>query len=86
MAHLEITHYLDDEGLRHVLFPRSDIVKEMVVDTHRFGLLDGPFEHYERSIFDEGPTDSGLHKVTESFDYKLSIPWFGFIFSWDRVC
>ena len=82
MAHLEITHYLDVEGLRHILFPRSDIVKEMVVDTHRFGLLDGPFEHYERSIFDEGPTDSGLHKVTESFDYKLSIPWFGFIFGW----
>ena len=78
MTHLEITHRVDDEGLRRVRSPRTDLVVEREVEHDSFALVDGPFEFYKRSLVVES-TSTG-HTVIETIDYRLSIPWFGFLF------
>ncbi|MEE3255909.1 MAG: hypothetical protein VX222_01375, partial [Actinomycetota bacterium] len=80
MAHLEITHRVDDEGLRRVRSPRTDLVREKQSGDDLFSLVDGPFEFYERSlVVESGPNG---HLVIERIDYQLSIPWFGLFFRW----
>ena len=49
MTHFEITHCVDDEGLRRVRLPRNDLVEEKALGDDRFSLVDGPFDHYERA-------------------------------------
>ena len=78
MTHLEITHRVDDEGLRRVRSPRTDLVLEKEVEQDLFVLVDGPFKFYERSLVVDS-TATG-HTVIETIDYQLSIPWFGFLF------
>jgi len=80
VAHLEITHRVDDEGLRRVRSPRTDLVREKQSGDDLFSLVDGPFEFYERSlVVESGPNG---HLVIERIDYQLSIPWFGLFFRW----
>ena len=80
MTHLEIIHYVDDQGLRRVRSPRNDLVEEKALGDDRFSLVDGPFDYYERSLLVR--SDSNKHTVTEQFIYRLSIPWFGILFWW----
>ena len=80
MTHLEIIHYVDDQGLRRVRSPRNDLVEEKALGDDRFSLVDGPFDYYERSLLVR--SDSNKHTVTEQFIYRLSIPWFGILFCW----
>ena len=80
MTHFEITHCVDDEGLRRVRLPRNDLVEEKALGDDRFSLVDGPFDHYERRL--EVRSGPNGHTVIERFDYRLSIPWFGILFRW----
>ena len=80
MTHLEITHCVDDEGLRRVRSPRNDLIEEKDLGDDRFSLVDGPFDYYERSLLVR--SGSNTHTVIERFDYRLSIPWFGILFRW----
>ena len=78
MAHLEITHDLDDEGLQRVSSPRADLVRETDAGNGEFALIDGPFTLYKRTL--TIVSEPGRHLVKEQFEYELSIPWFGFLF------
>lgn len=78
MAHLEITHDLDDEGLKRVSSPRADLVRETDAGNGEFALIDGPFTLYKRTL--TIVSEPGRHLVKEQFEYELSIPWFGFLF------
>ena len=80
MTHLEITHQLDDDGLRRVRLPRTDLVQEKDLGNNQFSLIDGPFKTYKRTL--TVTSKPNKHLVTERFDYELSIPWFGFLFRW----
>ncbi|HJL99271.1 MAG: MFS transporter [Acidimicrobiales bacterium] len=80
MTHLEITHQLDDDGLRRVRRPRTDLVQEKDLGSNRFSLIDGPFKAYKRTL--TVTSEPNKHVVIERFDYELSIPWFGFLFHW----
>lgn len=80
MAHLEITHHLDDQGLRRVRSPRTDLVQEKDLGNDQFALIDGPFEAYKRTLV--VIPEASKYLVQERFDYELSIPWFGFLFRW----
>ena len=80
MTHLEITHQFDDDGLRRVRLPRTDLVQEKNLGNNQFSLIDGPFKAYKRTL--TITSEPNKHLVTERFDYELSIPWFGFLFRW----
>ena len=65
-----------DENRRLVLTPRDDFVQEIVGDTpDRFVQADGPFTSYERTV---ESSEIGLRETTS---YRLSIPWFGWLFA-----
>lgn len=53
---------------------------EVPVGQERFGLADGPFFAYERTVAAE-PVD-GCVRVTEHITYDLAIPGWGFLFRW----
>lgn len=52
------------------------LVTEDEVAPGRFVQRRGPFEHYERTLTPDG---DGLHQHVE---YRLVIPWFGWLFAW----
>lgn len=60
--------------------PRNGIVAEQVVDDGsepaRFTQLEGPFTSYERSVTIDGD------RVVDTTDYRLVVPWFGWVFRW----
>lgn len=76
----------DDDDHRHiVLTPRDDLVDEMTAGPadpaspsdgpRRFVQRHGPFEAYERHVTE---SDGRLH---ESTTYRLTIPWFAWLFA-----
>jgi MFS family permease len=63
--------------------PRSDIVAERPgEEPDTFELADGPFRHYHRRLDVEPLAESGLHRVTVSFDYTLALHLWSFLFRW----
>ncbi len=71
----------DRQRLAGLRAPRQDaLVVEVPVDDDRFGLGDGPFWAYERTVTDR-PVDGGV-EVTERITYDLAIPGWGWIFRW----
>ena len=64
--------------------PRDDLVGEQADGDDRFLLDHGPFEHYERTLA-VSPTSDGLHRVTESFDYRMAMPVWSVLFEIGRA-
>ncbi len=56
---------------------RHDVVDEQAADDGSFSQQSGPFRHYRRDI--TRAPDGG---VVETTTYRLSIPWFGWLFEW----
>ncbi len=60
--------------------PRDDFVREEAVQdgdgVTKFRQADGPFSEYERRVERVDGHDR------ETIDYRLSIPWFGWLFAW----
>jgi MFS family permease len=81
VASLTVTHDVDAAGRDELLRPRADVVAETELSPGLFGLLDGPFDHYERSALVE-PTGAGRYHVTEQMSWTLAIPYFGWVFWW----
>lgn len=67
------------ENCARLLGPRDDFVKdiasELPNEPHTFTQSDGPFSHYHRTV----ETDRNVLRETTS--YRLSIPWFGWLFA-----
>ena len=77
MTWIVLTREVDEHGLRRLLDPRDDVVKETPERGGRYGLDDGPFEFYERTV-DHRPVRGG-HRVTETIHYRVDIPYFGWL-------
>lgn len=56
---------------------RDDLVAERAEPDGTFSLLGGPFTSYRRVVERD---EHGV--VTETIDYHVAIPWFGFLFWW----
>ena len=84
MTRLTVDHEVDDQGLEELLSPRDDLVLEAVAqagdEQGRFTLAEGPFEHWERTVEVRSSRD-GTHQVTETFDHRLAIPVWRFMFA-----
>ncbi|NDH96716.1 MAG: hypothetical protein EBZ17_04540, partial [Actinobacteria bacterium] len=76
-THLECT----DAELAERRTPRVDIVAERVTGTDEWGLDEGPFRSYRRTISTTARPD-GRHDVVETTTYRLGIPVWGWLFAW----
>jgi MFS family permease len=74
------TDVLDDHALSEVLRPRVDLIEERRVDDETFDLVDGPFDRYRRTVTTRALGD-GRHEVTQTTDYRLAIPLWGWMFA-----
>ena len=77
---LTITKTLDDKELNALREPRDDLVAERLAGEDKYELLHGPFSKYERKIVVETET-KGVNLVSETFSWRLSIPFWGIFFS-----
>jgi MFS family permease len=76
---IETVTVCDDAELDRRRRPRADIVAEQSTGPDRWGLGSGPFHTYERRL-DARPTDDGRWRVTETTEYRLGIPVWGWLF------
>ncbi|NDH83877.1 MAG: MFS transporter, partial [Acidimicrobiia bacterium] len=76
-THLECT----DAELAERRTPRVDIVAERVTGTDEWGLEEGPFRSYRRTIKATARPD-GRNDVVETTTYRLGIPMWGWLFAW----
>ncbi len=65
----------DPTTLANLTSPRSDLVVERETVAGTFEQLSGPFEHFERTV----RVDADV--VEETTAYRLTIPWFGWLFA-----
>ncbi len=79
------TFTVDDEGLAALQAPREDLALETDEGAGRYGLAEGPFDHYERILeVTEIPVETAApgagepgalrHRVTETTTWELAIP------------
>lgn len=73
-----VRRWPDDPATRAWLCsPRDDLVREAPVDASgRFGQADGPFEHYERRVV------AADGELVETVRWRVTIPWFRWLFAW----
>jgi MFS family permease len=75
MPRIVTTHAVDDDGLRLLRTPRTDLVLEREDGPDRFAAAGGPFSRYERSLAVE---QDG--RITETIDFRLAVPFWWIVF------
>ena len=70
---------LDQRDAVAALAPRDDLVLERELAPGRFGIADGPFRRYERTV---AVTDvgEGRSRVVQRVRYEAALPFFGWMF------
>jgi len=81
VSRLTVVHEVDTAGRDALLAERADVVVETPPVRGRYGLAEGPFDAYERTV-DVQELAAGRFRVTERMRYRLAIPYFGWIFWW----
>lgn len=81
MARVVVRSAADAEGLARILRPRTDLVLERDLGEGRFEAASGPVESYRRTVQVTGGTTPGQPVlVTQTVDFRLAVPYFGWIF------
>jgi MFS family permease len=75
MPRIVTTHAVDDDGLRLLRTPRTDLVIEREDGPDRFAAAGGPFSRYERTL-----TVDGGGRVTETIEFRLAVPFWWIVF------
>lgn len=79
MTTLRIEHGVDAAGLANLRTPRDDMVGETRLSDDHFGLSEGPFESYERTLsVAPAPTAPDRFTVVETFTYRPAVPFWRF--------
>jgi len=69
--------YPGDGAVRaELLRPRDGLLAERMVATGEFEQASGPFTQYRRTL-----VDGDDHAIVETTEYRLRIPWFGWLFA-----
>jgi MFS family permease len=63
------------------LRPRDGVVLEREVAPGRFEAVEGPVEGYRRTVELE-PVEDGRVAVIQALEYRLALPFFGWLFAW----
>ena len=63
------------------LQPRDGLVLERAVAPGRFEAVEGPLQGFRRSVEVE-PLEGGRLRVNQSVDYRLDLPFVGWLFAW----
>jgi MFS family permease len=63
------------------LRPREDLVLEREVGPGRFEAVEGPLQEYRREVDVESIGD-GRARVRQRLDFKLTLPYVGWLFAW----
>ena len=71
---------LDAEAVEEVLRPRRRVVEERSLGQGRYELAHGPLTAYRRSVTLER-LPGGRSHVTQTVEYELAIPYFGWLFA-----
>ena len=71
---------LEPEAVEQVLRPRRRVIDERPLGQGRYELERGPLSGYRRSVVLERLPDGRSH-VTQTVEYRLSIPYFGWLFA-----
>lgn len=79
MATVTCSSVIDPSELENFLAPRTDDVIETEVGPGEFDLVEGPFRHWRRHVAHE-PLDDGRVRVTETVDFALAVPLWGWLF------
>lgn len=71
----------DAAGLAEILRPRTDLLLERDLGDGRFEAASGPVASYRRSVdVVEGAAPSQAVTVTQTVDFRLAVPYFGWLF------
>jgi MFS family permease len=80
VARVVTTRIVDREGAAASLEPRDGLVVERPAGPGRFEAAEGPVRSYLRRVDAESRADGRL-RVTETIEFELAIPYFGFLFA-----
>ena len=70
---------VDAAAVDALLRPRTDLLVEQAVGGGRFVSATGPVLEYERNV-EVTPDDAGRSLVTQTVDFRLAVPYFGWLF------
>lgn len=70
---------LDDAGLTRLRQPRDGLVREDDREDGTFVAAAGPLVDYRRSL-DVEPAGDGRHRVRQTVEYRLDLPFWGWLF------
>ncbi|HEX2700548.1 MAG TPA: MFS transporter [Acidimicrobiales bacterium] len=70
---------VDDAGLADVLRPRDGLVLERDAGPGAFTAAAGPLADYRRAVDVEAAGD-GLHRIRQTVEYRLDLPFWGWLF------
>ncbi|MDQ6727279.1 MAG: MFS transporter [Actinomycetota bacterium] len=79
MARVVVRTTTDAAGLATILEPRTDLVLERAVGEGHFDAAEGPVRTYRRTVA-ASPSTDGLVTVTQEIDFRLAVPYFGWLF------
>src|SRR5437764_764998 len=70
---------IDTAGVGGVLEPRSDMVLERPIGPGLFEAAEGPVTSYRRQVVVE-TGDGGRGRVSQTVEFRLAVPWVGWLF------
>jgi len=77
-----VTSAVVDAGrVEEILAPRTGIVDERLAEDGSYEATYGPVEAYRREV-DVTALADGTSEVTQTVEYRLTIPFFGWLFAW----
>ncbi|HEX3621124.1 MAG TPA: MFS transporter [Acidimicrobiales bacterium] len=82
MSRLVVRTTTDAAGLAEILEPRTDLLLERALGDGRFEAADGPVEFYLRIVETADGPRPGDVLVTQTIDFRLGVPYFGWLFRW----
>ena len=79
---LVVEHTVNEDGLKNLRKPRQDLVQENQLETDYYGLAQGPFSHYKRTLKITPVSSTDNYHVVEKYTWKLAVPVWGALFWW----